>query len=977
MKAGARRPCRGFAGVVLVGALVAWLGLGPRAPWLAGADYSDYLIAHAPQVAFVRRAVAAWRTLPLWSPVYNAGYPLYANPLASPAYPPGWVAYLLPVPWGLNLALLLHLAWAVVGWGCWARGKGLRAWPWFGLVAGMLPRTLLYGLGGHVTLIYALAWVPWLLLSVGRGLLPGAVLGLLVLADPRAAPLALVLLVFVAARGREPHPPGPPPLIGEEGAGRAPGREAAMAPPAGDVRPLGAAAAGDEPHPTDPRAGSWLGQLFRWGLVSLAVAAPLLVPLAGFVLHSPREDMDFAARTALSLPWPVTFDLFAPLPTPVAVAAEYRLFVPWAVLLLAARAWFAGRGRRGAGLALVGLLLAVGRYGPLAWLWLLPGMGLLRVPARFAWVVAWGLLWAALEARPQPSLGRGYARLWLALGGLGLTLRAAVWPGLWGLPPRLGPYGLALLADVLAWWWLRPRARVSPARVWALAWVAALAWAGVYAAARPVETLEAADRRVAQALLAAADADAWAARWTGPRVYSPSYSIGQWTAAREGPPLAYGVDPLYTRAWARWLERASGVPWPGYTVTLPPLEGPDPTTANAAYRADAALLSEARVAWLVAGFPHPAAGWRLVDRIAGRWVYANAHGPCPLAWVEAPDRPGCPSYADIARAEAGGGEPYPPDPPPLIGEGGAGRGPGRGSAIAPPAWDARPLGAAAAGDEPHPPGPLLLIREGGAGRGPKRGSAIAPPPYEGGGVGEGDFGLPPAAAARAEGGGGEPHPLGLPPLIGEGGERRGPGYEAVIAPPPYEGGGVGEGDFGSPPAAAARAAGGGGEPHPPGPLLLIGEGGAGRGPKRGSVIAAPPPYEGGGVGEGDFVTAPRLTQDEYQSQPYHTRAGPETARVLLWQPNRVVVQAQGPGRLVLSEGDYFTWRVFVDGRPVAKDQSRAPWRAVTLPPGQHTVEWRLYPWELALGWLVALGGWVWVVRCWRAATRGDERRARS
>gem|GEM_PF-5198253 len=99
--------------------------------------------------------------------------------------------------------------------------------------------------------------------------------------------------------------------------------------------------------------------------------------------------------------------------------------------------------------------------------------------------------------------------------------------------------------------------------------------------------------------------------------------------------------------------------------------------------------------------------------------------------------------------------------------------------------------------------------------------------------------------------------------------------------------------------------------------------------------------------------------------------------MLLWRPDRVVVQAQGPGRLVLSEGDYFTWRVFVDGRPVARDQSRAPWRAVTLPPGQHTVEWRLYPWELALGWLVALGGWVWVVRCWRAATRGDERRARS
>ncbi len=916
MKAGARRPCREFAGVALAGALVVWLALGPRVPWLAGADYSDYLIAHAPQVAFVRRAVAVWRTLPLWSPVYNAGYPLYANPLASPAYPPGWVAYLLPVPWGLNLALLLHLAWGVVGWGCWARGKGLRAWPWFGLVAGMLPRTLLYGLGGHVTLIYALAWVPWLLLSVGRGLLPGAVLGLLTLADPRAAPLALVLLVFVAARGREPHPPGPPALIGAGGAGRGQGRGAATAPPAGDARPL----AGAEPRPPGPRGWPWLGHLFRWGLVSLAVAAPLLVPLAGFVLHSPREAMDFTARTALSLPWPVAFDLVAPLPTPVAVAAEYRLFVPWAVLLLAARAWFAGRGRWGAGLALVGLLLAVGRYGPLAWLWLLPGMGLLRVPARFAWVVAWGVLWAASEARAQPPAGRGYTRLWLALGGLGLTLRAAVWPGLWGLPPRLGPYGLALLADGLAWWGLRPRAWVPAARVWALAWVAALAWVGVYADARPDAALEAADRQVAQALVPAGNAEVWAARWTGPRVYSPSYSIGQWTAARAGLPLAYGVDPLYPRAWARWLERTSGVPWRGYTVTLPPLEGPDPTTANAAYRADAALLAEARVAWLVAGFPHPAAGWRLVDRIVGRWVYANAHGPCPLAWVEPPDRPGCPACAGTARGGASGAEPHPPGPPALTGAGGAGRGQGREA-------------------------------------------AMAPPPYEGGGAGEGDARPWGAAAAGAEAAGGEPHPPGPPPLVGEGGAGRAAGRGAAIPPPPYEGGGVGEGDFGPPRTAAARAEAAGAEPHPPGPPALIGAGGAGRGQGREAAMA-PPPYEGGGVGEGDFAPSARATP------PLR-----ETARVLLWQPNRVVVQARGPGRLVLSEGDYFTWRVFVDGRPAARDATRAPWRAVRLPPGEHTVEWRLQPWDAALGW--AMGLLAWGALAWqmpRARTRAPKGR---
>jgi len=742
-----RLTCRRYALASVAAALAVGLALGPRVPWLAGTAYSDYIVAHAPQIAFVRRAVAAWGVLPLWSPVYNAGYPLYANPLASPAYPPGWLAYVLPLPWGLNLTLLLHLAWAVVGWGCWARGKGLRAWPWFGLVAGLLPKTLAHLLGGHVTLVYALAWFPWLLQAAEEPHHPG--------------------------EGGEGATRGPDPLPSplRKGGGAGGGGINTPNPGAASLRPYRSRAGGggitDGPGRTriapavimalitlaDPRAAvlagpllavaAWRGSWSRWAkdlLVWTALAgllaAPLLLPLTVFTAVSTRGQMTFAERTAFSTPLHLVLDLWAALPYPPALAVEFRAYVPWGVSLLALAGGFRGRGRRWLALAGVALLLALGRYGPLAPLWYVPGLTWLRVPARFWWLAAFALLiaagGAAARGGPTPAT-RGYRAFWLAWGVGGLLLRGLGWPVLFGVPRVAWAYALAVAADAAAWWLLRPgRSRVATRGLWALALVATGATLTPYTAARDLRAIEAVDARLADAVLhmAGGAAEPWAARWSGPRVYSPSYSIGQWTAARLGLPLAYGVDPLHTAAWAVWLAEASGVPAAGYSVVLPPLADGDPRTANAAYRADAARLAEARVAYLVAAFPQDAAGWRPRGRIAGQWVYENAYA-CPAAWIENPARPDC-------------------------------------------------------------------------------------------------------TAARP-------------------------------------------------------------------------------------------------------------------------------ARVTSWTPNRVVVQAQGPGRLVLSEAAYPTWQVRVDGRPVAAE-ARGPWRAVTIPPGPHRVEWIVEAWDLALGWaLAAWGGFILLV----------------
>ena len=51
------------------------------------------------------------------------------------------------------------------------------------------------------------------------------------------------------------------------------------------------------------------------------------------------------------------------------------------------------------------------------------------------------------------------------------------------------------------------------------------------------------------------------------RVYSPSYSLPQSTAVVYRIPLADGVDPLQYAPYVDFMERASGVPSDGYSVT--------------------------------------------------------------------------------------------------------------------------------------------------------------------------------------------------------------------------------------------------------------------------------------------------------------------------------------------------------------------------------------------------------------------------
>jgi len=73
------------------------------------------------------------------------------------------------------------------------------------------------------------------------------------------------------------------------------------------------------------------------------------------------------------------------------------------------------------------------------------------------------------------------------------------------------------------------------------------------------------------------------------------------------------------------------------------------------------------------------------------------------------------------------------------------------------------------------------------------------------------------------------------------------------------------------------------------------------------------------------------------------------AQILVWQPNRVLLQPQGPGWLVLSEMDYPGWEVHVDGQPGKIEKISGIFRSVKLDPGFHRVEFTFRPQSILLG----------------------------
>lgn len=554
--------------------------------FLKGAPFSDILIAHYPNFLYLRQSIMSWHIVPLWSPLFFSGYPFFANPLSGLWYPPGWLGIILPLPLAFNLLILAHLLWGAVGLYMLARtqGTGERGALLSALAWEILPKTMVHYGAGHLTLVYSLSWTPWLLTA--EILWPKWVpvfLALTFLATPQWAGYAFVLWLIWSLR--------------------------------------------------HTLKGRGLNHVSAWGLgvawkVALAslLSSPLLIPLLEFTFLSTRSRLTPSDVLVFSLPFPQLIGFFFP-----SFGSFHEFFIyPGAVVVTLA---IAGGFNRFWWLAALGSVIwALGENFPGAHLVAsLPGISLLRVPSRSILITCMALTLLAGEGVEKFIAGiegKALKRARLSLVALpAFCFMLTV--GLWALKSESALWALwgamaFALAAFLAWKLLSS----GSIHLWlALMALLLLENLGV--------NLKLLDFRSAQKILSekAEVAEFLAGQQRPFRAYAHSYVLPQHTTALHGLEMASGVDPLHLRAYASFMEEATGVPYGSYSVTLPPLTGEDPFTANKEYVPDPHKLGLLNVKYVASGFPLDVKGLREIARFGEVRVYENDYAR-PRAWVE-------------------------------------------------------------------------------------------------------------------------------------------------------------------------------------------------------------------------------------------------------------------------------------------------------------------------------------------------------
>ena len=603
--------------VLLAVSLAAFLllvGLGPEAlPFQPGAPYSDAAISHWPNALFLRHSVLDDHALPLWRPLLMSGQPFAANPLNKVWYPPQWLVLLIPPALHLTILTWLHLVLAGAGAWAWGRATGLHPWP--AALAGcgyaFAPRLISSVGAGHLDLVYAAGWVPWLLWAVFRAtqsdatrrmwIALGVFAALCFLADVRLSAYAFVTAAaYLAWRGSV--------------------SQAAL-------------------RSTLPRAA--LAALIAAGLTAVQWVPVLLL----------RADL---SRQTITLHDAAVFGL-----TPgqwiglligqhggswetLIYVGISTLALAIAALLLRPRAlWFWGA------LLLLLALYAMGEHGGL-WTLLnraVPVLRWWRVPPR-VWLVAalilpylaaWGAQLLAENPPDRRAARLGAAGLFSAGSACGLFSAVAL-SGTLSTQAALGVFALPAVALVM----LLALSGRLPARTAAILFtlivVADVLW-------------------IDRTLLEGRGPDQWLEPYRPlaeflrddgvTRVYSPSYSLPQQAAAYWNIPQFGGVDPFQMSAYITAAEAATGVQASGYSVTIPAYESRAGdsdseedaiSTANrdALIRPD--LLGQWLVSHVVSAFPLDVEGLVLAAQIDGVYVYRNAYAlPVTLDW-DGPNR---------------------------------------------------------------------------------------------------------------------------------------------------------------------------------------------------------------------------------------------------------------------------------------------------------------------------------------------------
>lgn len=123
-----------------------------------------------------------------------------------------------------------------------------------------------------------------------------------------------------------------------------------------------------------------------------------------------------------------------------------------------------------------------------------------------------------------------------------------------------------------------------------------------------------------------------------------------------------------------------------------------------------------------------------------------------------------------------------------------------------------------------------------------------------------------------------------------------------------------------------------------------------------------------------FDPARTVVLDADPGLPFQSDGTTRSVSFVTYGAERVELRATGPGILVLTDTNYPGWRATINGEPTEILTADGLFRAVALPPGEHTVVFSFGPSTVALGLAISgigLLGWVlvWVVPAARSRRR--------